>query len=69
MIRRPLHVFVEEPSQAIGQVVDRDLAARVDPVVQRVTVVDQDLGNLDVETVATDGSCWRTSFPTARRGR
>ena len=36
-------------AEPVGQVVDRDLAAGVDLLVERVAVVDQDLGNLDVE--------------------
>ena len=49
VIRRPLDEFVEKPAQAIGEVVDRHLAPGVDPTVERLAVVDEDLGHLDVE--------------------
>ena len=49
VIRRALDVLVEVVGEPIGQVIDRDLAPLIDPLVERVAVVDQDLRNLDVE--------------------
>src|SRR5207244_12384082 len=47
--RRALDVPVEVNPETPREVIDRDLTPFVDPLVQRVSVVDQDFGDLDVE--------------------
>ncbi len=60
---------VQVGGQLVGEVVDRDLAAGVDVAVQGVAVVDEDLGNLYVDSGASSSGGWRTSSPTVRPGR
>ena len=69
VVGRALDELVEVVGEPFGQVIDRDLAARVDLLVERVAVVNEDLGNLNVEMPRPVGRGWRTSSPTARPAR
>src|SRR5208337_2088652 len=49
VIRRTLNELLEVHRQLIGQIIDGHLATTINVLVQGISVVDEDLGNLDVE--------------------
>jgi hypothetical protein len=66
MVRRALNVFVEELSEAIRKIRDSDLSTRIDPPVEPVTVIDQDLGYLDIEVSREVGAIREPAFRLLR---
>ena len=57
-----LDVFIEESTETISQIVDRDLAAGLDPRVDRIAVINQNLGNLHVEVSRKDRPVGKPTF-------
>ena len=62
VVGRALDELVEVGREPVGEVIDGDLAPFVDPAMQRFAVVDEDLGDLDVEMPRPVGPVGEPAF-------